>query len=193
MTMSKGHFKATMTRGTQADQVIKDISLVLKFKIAATLDVMHVKLSTAWAMVCAAVVANLVAFDDLQPDIFPVATARQLFAASPVGAIVANHMRNRAFSGAEFAPMFDRRREGSELFTAVFARRNGVLSCANGLTFAAAILGARMNGGLTADKTNGSFGDLATIRNVTFARAKAIDNRPRSVSMVWPFKLFTTV
>jgi hypothetical protein len=152
MVVSKGHFKATMTRGAQADQVIEDISFVLKFKVATTFDVVNVKVSTAWAALYTTVTAYLVALDNLHPDFRPVAPMRQLFTAAPVGAIPAYHVGDSAISGTKLAASLDGRRERSELFAAMLTGRNGVLACSNRLTFPAAILRAPLHSGLATNK-----------------------------------------
>lgn len=103
MLVSDSHFEPTMTWRTKRNQIIKQVCIVLKFVIAATLNVMHVKRSTAGAVGSTAAMAYLVTFNDLLTDFCPPSTMRKFFSTSPVRTILAGHMRNGAFARAIFS------------------------------------------------------------------------------------------
>lgn len=117
--MSNSHFELAMARGTQSDKVADDIRFILIDIVPAWVNMMDVKAATAWATFYSAALANLVAIIYQLPDVLPKAAMLQTSSAAPMGAVLANHILNSAFTRAILPPVLSHRREDIKEFSTI--------------------------------------------------------------------------
>lgn len=182
-----------MTWSAKANQVIEKVCLVFELKVAATFDVMNIKVSSAWAMACTAIMTNLVSLYDLKPDTSPIAPALKFFATAPMCAVRSDHMSNGALSGAILAPILNGRGERSKFFSTMGTRGVGIFARAYRLTLAGTKLCSWANNRLTTDGTRRGLGLFASPGRVTFRRAKGGVDFPALEAMGWTLELFSAL
>lgn len=193
--MSKSHFEPTMTRPTQANQVVEHIRFVFELEVPTAFDVVYVKLATAWTALHIAIMANLVTFPNEVSDALPVATKGKFFAAAPVSAILANHEVSSACLGAKPSPVLNGRWEGLKRLGAVLASLHRVL-------FGRLILAlARAMANLSTSWIERLFAMFAWNRRhscafpclMTVPRTKGRANLPTLDSVRWTFERLATM
>jgi hypothetical protein len=121
VTVSDCHFKHTVARCTEGNQVLWAVGLVLILKVSASFDMVDVQTATTRATLCAAVLAYLISAAYVFANSLPVATVGQFLTAPIVWTILASHKLNGAPTRAEAATVFGCALERPKGFTAVLA------------------------------------------------------------------------
>ena len=176
MIMSKGHFKATVTRGTQGNEIAKQIGVVLELVKPSTVNMVYIEGAPARAMTYPAIFTNFITLKYFDPNGCPVPAMCKFFAASPVGAIISGHVLNGAFSRAVFPSFIYRTWKGCKPFATIYTNIFRVLFSSNRLTFTRTILNSGTRDRFLADNTREGFYSFLLPSRVAVPRAKYIFN-----------------